>query len=221
MSIISMNCFGQTYYSSYYGNGVSVHSTTRISGSYGSISGTYSISSGGYHSSGSFHYSTSIPSYSSCSGYSSGYSNYSNRSNNSDIYLKNANDSIIKEENKLYNVVTDTSLVFMKANIVQNKKQEKLSIVENMYNITKMIRYPSRAQENNIQGYVVATFIIDENGIIQCPKIIKSLDPDCDREVLRIIKTLNNKDYKIIPAKNKDNNNISVRYSMPVKFTLN
>ena len=56
--------------------------------------------------------------------------------------------------------------------------------------LTRNLRYPKTAEENNINGKVVVSFIINKNGSISDIKIIKSLDPDCDDEVLRVMKKM-------------------------------
>lgn len=56
--------------------------------------------------------------------------------------------------------------------------------------LTRNIHYPTSAQERNIDGKVVVSFIINKNGTLSDIKIIKSLDPDCDNEVLRVIKKM-------------------------------
>ncbi|BCS85787.1 cell envelope biogenesis protein TonB [Prevotella herbatica] len=56
--------------------------------------------------------------------------------------------------------------------------------------LTRNLRYPKSAEEKKIDGKVVVSFIINKNGTISDIKIIKSLDPDCDNEVLRVMKKM-------------------------------
>jgi len=53
--------------------------------------------------------------------------------------------------------------------------------------IKSNLNYPQIAKENGIEGTVLAQFIIDTNGYLLCPKILRSIGGDCDREVLRIL----------------------------------
>lgn len=56
--------------------------------------------------------------------------------------------------------------------------------------ITKNIRYPAVAAENNIQGRVLVKCIIEKDGSITNTEVVKSVDSNLDREALRVVKTL-------------------------------
>lgn len=45
-------------------------------------------------------------------------------------------------------------------------------------------------QERKIQGKVVAEFIVNKDGSLTDVKIAKSLNPACDREVLRVLRMM-------------------------------
>ncbi len=53
--------------------------------------------------------------------------------------------------------------------------------------LAKKIRYPKSAYQKDIEGKVVVRFIVEPDGSISDPEIINSLDPDCDKETLRVI----------------------------------
>lgn len=59
-----------------------------------------------------------------------------------------------------------------------------------MQYLTKNIRYPSRAQENNIQGRAVLKFVVSKDGSVSNVSVVKSLDPDCDKEAVRVISNM-------------------------------
>lgn len=77
------------------------------------------------------------------------------------------------------------------------------------------LRYPSSARQNNIQGTVLAQFVVLADGSIDEVQILKSLHPDCDAEVQRLIKTL----PKFEPGK-RNGQPVNVRYRLPVRFSL-
>ncbi|MBQ0142946.1 MAG: energy transducer TonB [Prevotellaceae bacterium] len=79
----------------------------------------------------------------------------------------------------------------------------------------KNTKYPSIAQENNIQGRVIVEFIVNKDGSIVEPKIIKSLDASCDKEALRVVKTL----PKWKPGKQRGKP-VRVKFTLPVMFRL-
>ncbi|MBQ9077071.1 MAG: TonB family protein, partial [Muribaculaceae bacterium] len=56
---------------------------------------------------------------------------------------------------------------------------------ELMKYISKNIKYPTMAMENNIQGRVVVQFVVTKTGAIGEVKVIRSKDPDLDKEAVR------------------------------------
>lgn len=82
--------------------------------------------------------------------------------------------------------------------------------------IQKQLYYDYNGQAGHqIQGRVIITCIIDEEGFVRYPKIERSLDPSTDREAMRIIREL--------PRWNPGRHNgkkVSVRYTIPVVFRL-
>jgi len=56
--------------------------------------------------------------------------------------------------------------------------------------LSQNLIYPAVAAENNIQGKVVVSFIVDRDGSIIAPHIVKSVDPALDREALNLVKRM-------------------------------
>ncbi len=56
--------------------------------------------------------------------------------------------------------------------------------------LAKTITYPTEAAENNIQGLVEISFVINKNGDPRSLKIIKSLGYGCDEEVMKAVLTM-------------------------------
>ena len=56
--------------------------------------------------------------------------------------------------------------------------------------LAKNMRYPAKAKANNVQGRVVLKFIVDKQGCISDVEVVKSLDPECDAEAIRLIKNM-------------------------------
>lgn len=57
----------------------------------------------------------------------------------------------------------------------------------------KNIEFPNDVKENNLQGMVVISFTLDENGKIKNPVIENSVCEACDREALRVLSLSNDK----------------------------
>ena len=81
--------------------------------------------------------------------------------------------------------------------------------------LRKNIKYPAVCRENNVQGRVVVSFIIDTDGSITEAEVVRSVDPLLDAEALRTISQM--PAWK--PGK-KDGNIVKVKYSVPINFRL-
>ena len=49
------------------------------------------------------------------------------------------------------------------------------------------MRYPASAKEKGTQGRVTVQFVVDKDGSIKEPKLLRSVDKDMDAEALRLI----------------------------------
>ena len=56
--------------------------------------------------------------------------------------------------------------------------------------ISDHIKYPAVAEENGIQGRVVATFVVERDGSVTDVKIARSIDPSLDKEAIRVLKQM-------------------------------
>lgn len=56
--------------------------------------------------------------------------------------------------------------------------------------LTRNLRYPPQAQRQKIQGKVIVSFIVNKDGSIASPTIVRSADPLLDREALRVIRMM-------------------------------
>lgn len=81
--------------------------------------------------------------------------------------------------------------------------------------ISQNIKYPVEAEENNIQGRVIVSFVVERDGSITDISVIKSVHPLLDNEAIRITKLM----PKWIPAK-QNGETVRVRYTVPVTFRL-
>lgn len=63
-------------------------------------------------------------------------------------------------------------------------KKELVAYIARHYN------YPTKARDNNVEGIVEIGFIVDEEGNVTQPEILKGIGSGCDEEALRVVKTL-------------------------------
>lgn len=62
--------------------------------------------------------------------------------------------------------------------------------VEFMRWLTRNLKYPESARRRKVQGKVMVQFVVGTDGSISDLKIVTSLEPNCDREVLRVLRTM-------------------------------
>ena len=79
----------------------------------------------------------------------------------------------------------------------------------------KNIKYPTVAMEAGIQGQVVIQMVIDKNGKISNPKIVRGVSPELNAEALRIVNSM----PQWIPGKQKGKN-VATRFTLPIRFRL-
>lgn len=81
--------------------------------------------------------------------------------------------------------------------------------------ISQRLMYPKSAQEQGIEGRVQLRYVIDKDGAVKNVEVVKSVDPACDREAMRVIKGM----PKWTPAQ-KDGVSVATYYTIPILFKL-
>ena len=81
--------------------------------------------------------------------------------------------------------------------------------------IQKNVRYPEEAHKNGIQGRVIVSVVIDENGRVVDPVIMRSRYPALDEEALRIVGLM--PQWKPGMQQGKA---VKVEFTFPVTFKL-
>lgn len=75
------------------------------------------------------------------------------------------------------------------------------------------LEYPKEAKELGIQGRVILSFIVMEDGSVGEVQVSKGLESHCDQEAVRVVKSL----PKFIPGK-QQGKPVKVRFTLPVSF---
>jgi TonB family protein len=81
--------------------------------------------------------------------------------------------------------------------------------------LARNIRYPAKDRENNIQGKVILSIVINKDGTVTDVKIIRSVSDGIDSEALRVLKN----SPKWIPG-TAYGSPAKIRYSVPINFAL-
>lgn len=67
--------------------------------------------------------------------------------------------------------------------------------------------------EQGISGRIIVSFVINENGQVTDPEVLRHVDKDLDKEAIRIIKSM----PRWIPGEHKGKK-VKVRLTLPVQF---
>lgn len=82
--------------------------------------------------------------------------------------------------------------------------------------LSNNIKYPKTAEKAGIQGRVVVQFVVAKDGSIEDTKVVSSVDPELDKEALRVVNAMPN--WK--PG-TQDGKPVRVKYTVPIMFRLN
>ena len=81
--------------------------------------------------------------------------------------------------------------------------------------LTKNVKYPEEAHKKGVQGRVIASFVVEEDGSITNANIAKSVDPLLDAEALRVVNAMPNWTPGMQRGKA-----VRVKYTIPINFML-
>ena len=77
------------------------------------------------------------------------------------------------------------------------------------------LNYPAGCKENNIQGRVLVSFVVEKDGSISNTEVVKSVDEELDAEALRVVSKMPN--WK--PGTQRGEA-VRVKYTVPINFRL-
>lgn len=87
-------------------------------------------------------------------------------------------------------------------------------LIGGIASIQKEIRYPEIARQARVSGRVIVQFIVDQEGNVVDPVVLRGIGGGCNEEALRVLKLA-----KFIPGKQRGKP-VRVRYVLPITFKL-
>ena len=81
--------------------------------------------------------------------------------------------------------------------------------------IRENTKYPAIALEQDVQGMVILRFVVERDGHVGDIEVKKSLSAECDREAVRVIKSL----PRFVPA-TKEGRPVRKWFTVPVRFMI-
>ena len=93
---------------------------------------------------------------------------------------------------------------------------EKMPIIKGGFAaVGKKIKYPNIAKQMGMQGVVYIGFIVNSEGKVENPKILKSVAKILDEEAMRVVE----KEIEFEPGY-QEGKAVPVRFVLPIKFKL-
>jgi len=121
--------------------------------------------------------------------------------------------------NSIYTIVdVDEAPRFPGCEYMEGPKEKKQCSEKEMLKfIYTKIKYPRLARENDIEGIVVVSFIVEKDGSIDPNHIeaTRGIGAGCDQEAMRVIAAL----PQFISGK-QDNLPVRVQFNLPIRFNL-
>lgn len=92
--------------------------------------------------------------------------------------------------------------------------EEMPELIGGLGEIQKKIRYPEIARKAGVEGRVILQFIVNENGSVTEPAVVRGIGAGCDEEALRVVR-----EAKFKPGKQRGKA-VKVKMSLPITFKL-
>lgn len=81
--------------------------------------------------------------------------------------------------------------------------------------LAQNLHYPEDAVKQNIEGRVIVQFVVETDGSLTHPVVVRGVDKNLDKEAIRIVKRM----PKWRPGKN-NGKAVRSKYTLPVRFRL-
>ena len=110
--------------------------------------------------------------------------------------------------------------------VVAQKNQKVFDVVEQMPEypggiqalfeyLSQNVKYPSDAENQKVEGRVIATFIVETDGTSNNVEVVKPVFPSLDAEAIRVLSGM----PKWTPGK-QSGKEVRVKYTVPINFNL-
>ncbi|MCR5139216.1 MAG: TonB family protein [Bacteroidaceae bacterium] len=111
--------------------------------------------------------------------------------------------------------VTEEDYDQLTFNVVEKMPEFEGGMDGMMSFLQKNIKYPAEAKEKGKKGRVLVQFVVEKDGSIVEPKVVKSVSPELDAEALRVVKAM----PKWTPGEQRGEK-VRVQFTLPVSFRL-
>lgn len=124
------------------------------------------------------------------------------------------------EAEEIFKVVEDMPRFPGCEDITTSKEERRMCANRKMLEfIYENINYPALARDNNIEGTVVVSFVVNKDGRIANAEVVRDIGGGCGAEALRIVRMMNDMPESWIPGMQRGRP-VRVLFNLPVKFRL-
>lgn len=92
--------------------------------------------------------------------------------------------------------------------------EEPPTLIGTLGDLQKKLKYPEIARKAGVEGRVILSFVVDEQGNVTNASVVRSIGAGCDEEALRVVR-----EAKFKPGKQRGKA-VKVQFSLPITFKL-
>ena len=123
-------------------------------------------------------------------------------------------------------IILSLMALFGLTTVSAQKNQKVFDVVEQMPEypggiqalfeyLSQNVKYPADAENQKVEGRVIATFIVETDGTINNVEVVKPVFPSLDAEAIRVLSGM----PKWTPGK-QSGKEVRVKYTVPINFNL-
>lgn len=123
--------------------------------------------------------------------------------------------SLWAQSEEVYKVVEEMP-IYGECSTLADVSEKKICSDKAIYEfLAQEIVYPDSAFTHGVEGTVVVKFIVDKNGDVKNPTVVKDIGDGCGEEAIRVVELMKG----WIPGK-QGGENVDVQLHLPVKFKI-
>ena len=111
------------------------------------------------------------------------------------------------EQDLIFDIECNESSFFV---VVEQMPQ----LIGGLAELQRSVVYPPEAKKRGVEGRVTVQFIVNEEGNVICPKVIRGIGAGCDQAALKAVS-----EAKFQPGTQRGEP-VRVQYSLPIVFRL-
>ncbi len=120
-----------------------------------------------------------------------------------------------EDEEEIFKVVEDKPAFPGCENVSDKAEKQKCAETKMLQFIYSNIKYPPIARENGVEGTVYVKFVVEKDGKITAPEIVRDIGAGCGEEALRVVQMMPPWE----PGKQRGRP-VRVQFNLPVKYKL-